>query len=151
MEDFFLVLIEYYNVKFYVFYIYFNPLMFCEEFLVASTVFIIFNLIILFIISLLFLLRWFKIYCIFECDYMSYGLIFLRSWICVLIIMARESINQANYFRLALPTSQLNLQPSRCFTYVTAHSPSLVSLLLRHRFFTYVTWRAAHAPYQDIL
>ena len=30
------------------------------------------------------------------------------------------------------------------FTYVTAHSPTLLSLLLRHRIFTYVTWRAAH-------
>ena len=36
-------------------------------------------------------------------------------------------------------------QPFRCFTYVTAHSPTLLSLLLRHRIFTYVTWRAAHA------
>ena len=46
---------------------------------------------------------------------------------------------------LALPTSQLILQPIRCFIYVTAHSPTLLSLLLRHRIFTYVTWRAAHA------
>ena len=30
------------------------------------------------------------------------------------------------------------------FTYVTAHSSTLLSLLLRHRIFTYVTWRAAH-------
>ena len=45
---------------------------------------------------------------------------------------------------LALPTSQLIFQPFRCFTYVTAHSPALLSLLLRHRIFTYVTWRAAH-------
>ena len=45
---------------------------------------------------------------------------------------------------LALPTSQLILQPFRCFTYVTNHSPDLLSLLLRHRIFTYVTWRAAH-------
>ena len=45
---------------------------------------------------------------------------------------------------LALPTSQLILQPFRCFTYVTTHSPTLLSLLLRHRIFTYVTWRAAH-------
>ena len=47
---------------------------------------------------------------------------------------------------VALPTSQLILQPFRCFTYVTAHSPTHLSLLLRHRLFTYVTWRAAHAP-----
>ena len=45
---------------------------------------------------------------------------------------------------LALPTSQLILQPFRCFTYVTAHSTTLLSPLLRHRIFTYVTWRAAH-------
>ena len=41
-------------------------------------------------------------------------------------------------------TSQLILQPFRCFSYVTAHSPTLPSHLLRHRLFTYVTWRAAH-------
>ena len=31
------------------------------------------------------------------------------------------------------------------FTYITAHSPTLLSLLLPHRIFTYVTWRDAHA------
>ena len=46
---------------------------------------------------------------------------------------------------LTLPKSQLILQPSRCFTYATVHSATLLSLLLRHRIFTYVTWRAAHA------
>ena len=35
-------------------------------------------------------------------------------------------------------------QPFRHFTYATAHSPTLLSLLLRHRLFTYVTWRATH-------
>ena len=45
---------------------------------------------------------------------------------------------------VALPTSQFILQPFRFFTYVTAHSPTLLSLLLRHRLFTYVTWRAAN-------
>ena len=43
---------------------------------------------------------------------------------------------------VASSTSQLILQSFGCFTYVTAHSPSL-SLLLRHRLFTYVTWRTA--------
>ena len=56
------------------------------------------------------------------------------------------------------PTSKLILQPFRrftyitahsptfrCFTYVTVHSPTFLSLLLRHRLFTYVTWRTAHA------
>ena len=71
---------------------------------------------------------------------------------------------------VASPTSQLILQPFRCFPYVTAHSPTLpllhlrhssftnpsvasltsqlsptlLLLLLRHRLFTYVTWRTAH-------
>ena len=44
----------------------------------------------------------------------------------------------------ALPTSQLILQPFCCFIYVTALSPTLLSLLLRHKIFTYVTRRAAH-------
>ena len=46
---------------------------------------------------------------------------------------------------VALPTSQLILQPFHCFSYITAHSPALLSPLLRHRIFTYVTRRAAHA------
>ena len=33
---------------------------------------------------------------------------------------------------VALPTSQLILQPFRCFTYVTAHSPTIQLLHLRH-------------------
>ena len=45
---------------------------------------------------------------------------------------------------VALPTSQFILQPFRCFVYVTAHSPTLLSLFLRHRLFTYVTWRTAN-------
>ena len=32
----------------------------------------------------------------------------------------------------------------RYFTYVIAHSPTLLSLLLRHRLFTYVTRRTAY-------
>ena len=34
------------------------------------------------------------------------------------------------------PTPQLILQPFRYFTYVTVHSPTLLTLLLRHKFFT---------------
>ena len=45
---------------------------------------------------------------------------------------------------LTLPTSQLTLQPFCCFTYITVHSPTLLSLLLRHRIFTYVIWQAVH-------
>ena len=46
---------------------------------------------------------------------------------------------------VALPTSQLILQPFRCFTYVTAHSPTPLLLLLCQRLITYVSLRAAHA------
>ena len=46
---------------------------------------------------------------------------------------------------VALCTSQLILQPFR--TYIKAHSPTLPSILLRHRLFTYVTQRAAHEYY----
>ena len=45
---------------------------------------------------------------------------------------------------VALPTSQLILLPFHRFTYVTVHSPTLLSFLLRQRLFTYVTWRATH-------
>ena len=37
---------------------------------------------------------------------------------------------------IALPTSQLILQPFRCSTYVTVHSPTLLSLFLRHNSFS---------------
>ena len=37
---------------------------------------------------------------------------------------------------IALPTSKLILQPFCCFTYITVHSPTLLSLLLRHKLFT---------------
>ena len=37
---------------------------------------------------------------------------------------------------VALPTSQLILQPFRCFTYITVHSPTLLSLYLRHSSFS---------------
>ena len=52
---------------------------------------------------------------------------------------------------LALPTSQLILQPFCCFTHGTAHSPTLLSPLLRRRIFTYFTWRAAHAAILCVL
>ena len=52
---------------------------------------------------------------------------------------------------VALPTSQLILQPFRCFTYVTAHSPILLSLLIRHRVFILqpfhrFTYATVHSP-----
>ena len=50
----------------------------------------------------------------------------------------------SNHF-VASPTSQLILQPFRRFTFVTAQSTTPPLLHLRHRHFTYVTCRAAHA------
>ena len=41
----------------------------------------------------------------------------------------------------------LILQPFRCFTYVTVYSPTLLSVLLCHWLFTYVTWRTAHVSH----
>nr|AVN67832.1 NADH dehydrogenase subunit 4 [Ischnoptera sp. B084] len=41
---------------------------------------------------------WCNISYLFGCDYISYGLIMLSLWICVLMIMASESINYYNYF-----------------------------------------------------
>ena len=36
-------------------------------------------------------------------------------------------------------------------TYVTVHSPTLLSLLLHHKLFTYVTWRATHVGQNKII
>ena len=44
----------------------------------------------------------------------------------------------------ASPTSQLIIQPFYRFTYITGHSTTLPLPHLRHRHFTYFTWRAAH-------
>nr|AVN67812.1 NADH dehydrogenase subunit 4 [Ischnoptera bilunata] len=41
---------------------------------------------------------WGNISYLFGCDYISYGLIMLSLWICVLMVMASESINYYNYF-----------------------------------------------------
>ena len=46
---------------------------------------------------------------------------------------------------VASPMSQLILQPFRCFTYVTAHSPTLPSLHLRHSSFSNPSF-ASHTP-----
>jgi NADH-ubiquinone oxidoreductase chain 4 len=40
---------------------------------------------------------WGNLSYIFGCDYLSYGLILLRFWICVLMIMARESVLRSFY------------------------------------------------------
>ena len=45
---------------------------------------------------------------------------------------------QSSFFNVSFisPTSQLIPHPFCCFTYVTIHSPTLLSLLLRHKLFT---------------
>ena len=63
----------------------------------------------------------------------------------------RDSSSSSSNTSVALPTAQLILQLSRCFTCVTAQSQTILSLLLRHRFFTYVTWRAAHGVRELLL
>ena len=46
-----------------------------------------------------FYFSWGEIRYIFGCDIISFGLVMLKIWICVLIIMASESIYYYNYFR----------------------------------------------------
>nr|AVN68030.1 NADH dehydrogenase subunit 4 [Balta sp. Cairns, Australia] len=41
---------------------------------------------------------WFNISYFFGCDYISFGLILLSFWICILMIIASESVNYYNYF-----------------------------------------------------
>ena len=48
----------------------------------------------------------------------------------------RRRVSHSPTLSVALPTSQLILQPFHFFTYVTVHSPTLLSLLLHHKFFT---------------
>ena len=66
-------------------------------------------------------------------------------------ILASLHLRHSSFSSLAKPsvassTSQLIIQPFRRFTYITACSPTLLRLQLRHMHFTYVTWRAAHGP-----
>ena len=60
-----------------------------------------------------------------------------------------EPLQRCSFSNISVtsPMSELILQPFRRFTYVTAHSPTLLPLFLRHRLFTYVTWHAAHDLY----
>jgi hypothetical protein len=57
----------------------------------------------IFLVSFLFFftfpcfMGWASLGYMFGCDYLSYGLILLRFWICVLIIMARESVLRSHY------------------------------------------------------
>ena len=58
----------------------------------------------------------------------------------------RHSSFYSSNTSVASYTSQLIIQPFRRFTYVTACSPTLLLLHIRHMHFTYITWRAAQGP-----
>nr|YP_010946500.1 NADH dehydrogenase subunit 4 [Diploptera punctata]WGO57218.1 NADH dehydrogenase subunit 4 [Diploptera punctata] len=59
---------------------------------------------VIFIVTFMFMFLYPYYYCwgglsyIFGCDYMSFGLIMLSLWICVLMILASESVFRMNYF-----------------------------------------------------
>ena len=75
-----------------------------------------------------------------------YGFI-LKISIALLILQPLRRFTYVTAHSPALPSLYLrhsSFSSFRCFAYVTGHSPTLLSLLLRHRLFTDVTWRAGH-------
>jgi NADH-ubiquinone oxidoreductase chain 4 len=90
-------LVEYCNVKVFVFFIVFNPFVFNKYVIVGSVIFL-FCLFCLYLLFSLFFFCWCNISYIFGCDYISNGLILLRFWICVLMILSRESVYRFDYF-----------------------------------------------------
>ena len=90
-------LIMFFNVKISLFFNFFDPFVYFFWFLVVNLFFIIFHF-----FCLLFFFPYF--FCwgglgyIFGCDLISYDLILLSLWICVLIILARESVFRLGYF-----------------------------------------------------
>nr|URX53975.1 NADH dehydrogenase subunit 4 [Marginitermes hubbardi] len=82
----------------FVFFLFFLiPLSFLVEgwWLVQSSLFIISFL---FFFSFPCFMVWSGLGCLFGCDYISYGLILLSFWVCVLMIMASESILRSSYY-----------------------------------------------------
>nr|WGO57920.1 NADH dehydrogenase subunit 4 [Episymploce forficula] len=59
---------------------------------------LIFLLLFMFMFMFSYFFCWGGISYLFGCDYISYGLIMLSLWICVLMIMASESVLRYNYF-----------------------------------------------------
>ena len=90
-------LIMFFNVKISLFFNFFDPFVYFFWILVADLLFVIFHF-----FCLLFFFPYF--FCwgglgyIFGCDLISYGLVLLSLWICVLMILARESVFQFGYF-----------------------------------------------------
>jgi NADH-ubiquinone oxidoreductase chain 4 len=91
-------LIDFFSVKSsFVFFIFLTPLCVFPRFrcLVCSLSFFI-SFVCLFFFPYFFC--WSGLGYIFRCDLISYGLIFLSLWICVLMVLARESIFHLGYF-----------------------------------------------------
>ena len=76
----------------------FNPFMFFFWFLMADLFFIIFLFLLFICFYFIIFFCWGRLGYIFGCDLISYGLILLSLWICVLIVLARESIFRFGYF-----------------------------------------------------
>ena len=89
-------LIMFFNVKVSLFFNFFNPIVYLFWVLVIDLPFIIFNFIYFFFFFPYFFC-WGGLGYIFGCDLISYGLILLSLWICVLIILARVSVFQLGY------------------------------------------------------
>nr|AVN68232.1 NADH dehydrogenase subunit 4 [Phyllodromica sp. Phil] len=84
-------------LKFFMFILFMIPLCLYKNFwwLVQSLMFLMFFMF-MFLFSYFYM--WGNMSYLFGCDYMSYGLILLSIWICILMIMASESIYYLNYF-----------------------------------------------------
>jgi NADH:ubiquinone oxidoreductase subunit 4 (subunit M) len=84
-------------LKFLLPFVFLIPLCFVSAgwWLVHSFIFVISFF---FLFSFPYFMGWGNLGYLFGCDYISYGLILLRFWICVLIIMARESIFRSVYY-----------------------------------------------------
>ena len=90
-------LIMFFNVKVSLFFNFFNPIVYLFWVLVIDLLFIIFNFIYFFFFFPYFFC-WGGLGYIFGCDLISYGLILLSLWICVLIILSRESVFRLGCF-----------------------------------------------------
>nr|AVN68041.1 NADH dehydrogenase subunit 4 [Ectobiidae sp. BB] len=84
-------------LKFLFFMLFLIPICFMGSFwwMVQS---LIFMLLFMFMFMFSYFFCWGGISYLFGCDYISYGLIMLSLWICVLMIMASESVLRYNYF-----------------------------------------------------
>jgi NADH-ubiquinone oxidoreductase chain 4 len=89
-------LVEYYNVKVFIFFTFLIPL--CLINMRWLVQFFFFFVCFVYIFCFRYFFCWCNISYIFGCDYVSYGLILLRFSICVLIILSREGVHRFGYF-----------------------------------------------------